>query len=187
MTHVFWLNTVMMVRAFGKRGKFTKRKILMVSCDLSCHTSTGNLNVLELEKNNGGNTHLSSWVCGKRPTSAHGLENHTGSCLGCWNHSGICSESPEALQCSRCIWQCFPSPKRRLDSFVPVFINICQVLSAQSTKTAGEINVKLRGCLFGVFFFKAFSQSVFVIFFENKMVKALQITTLLHRAMCQLL
>lgn len=46
--------------------------------------------------------------------------------------------------------------QKRLDSFVSVFINICQVLSAQSVKTAGEINVKLRGCLFGVFFLKPF-------------------------------
>lgn len=77
-------------------------------------------------------------------------------------------------------------PQKRLDSFVSVFTNICQVLSAQSIKTAGEINVKLRGCLFG-FFFKSLFSICLCNFFENKMVKALQITTLLHRAMCQLL
>lgn len=134
---------------------------------MSCQTSTGNLKVLEMEKSHGGNARLSSCVCRKRATSAHGLENHAGSCLDCWSHSGICSESLVAHGASGDA----SHPQKRLDSFVPVLINICQVLSAQSIKNCWRNKCKAETLFVWVFFFKAFSQSVFVIFLKIKWLK----------------
>lgn len=155
MPHVFWLNRVMMVWSIWEDGKIDKRKILTVSSDLSRQMSTGNLKVLELEKSHGGNTRLSSWVCGKRATSAHGLENHAGSCLDCWSHSGICSESLMAPQCSQCIWQCFPPPKKVGQFYVHVHQHLPSTFSSEC-KNCWRNKCKAERLFVWFFFLKLF-------------------------------
>lgn len=64
-----------------------------------------------------------------------------------------------------------PIPKKGWTVLCLCSLTSAKYFQLRVLKTAGEINVKLRRCLFGFFFFKAFSQSVFVIFLKIKWLK----------------
>lgn len=124
----------------------------MVSSDLSHQTSTGNLKVLEMEKVMKATQGSPAGSVGREQPVLMAWKTRLGLA---WT-AGITLGSALSLS-----WPCrahsasgnASHPQKRMDNFVSVFMNICQVLPAQVIKTAGEINVKLRGCLFVAFFF----------------------------------